>query len=86
MRGSNFDNGDGGQLMLMLEVLLLVLILVLIWVVLLMMMELKKVLVWCGVGGVIGDIEVNMYSNSKDDEEKKDQDYILFFEGIQNRW
>jgi len=47
-----------------------------------MMMELKKVLVWCGVGGVIGDIEVNMYSNSKDDEEKKDQDYILFLKGF----
>jgi hypothetical protein len=42
MRGSNFDNGDGGQLMLMLEVLLLVLILVLIWVVLLMVIVVAR--------------------------------------------
>jgi hypothetical protein len=30
------------------------------------------------VGGVIGDVDVNMYSDIKDDEEKEDQDYILF--------
>jgi hypothetical protein len=47
-----------------------------------MMMELKKVLVRCGVGGVISDIDVNMYNYSKDDEEKKDQDYILFLRGF----
>ena len=39
-------------------------------------------LVRCGVGGVISDIDVNMYNYSKDDEEKKDQDYILFLRGF----
>lgn len=34
------------------------------------------------MGGVIGDIDVNVYSDSKDDEEKKDQDYILFLKGF----
>ena len=34
------------------------------------------------MGGVIGDVDATMYSDSKDDEEKEDQDYIFFIKGF----